>query len=208
MIKAIVFDMDGVLIDAKEWHYDALNRALRLFGCEISKYDHVTTFDGLPTRRKLQLLSKEKRLPEALHEFINEMKQRYTMEIIAVKCKPRFNHQYALTQLRAAGYKMAVASNSVRASVELMMRRAELIQYFEFLISNQDVSAPKPDPEMYNLAIKNMQIKPHECLIIEDNDNGIRAACAAGAHVLQVHDVADVNWTSIEKRIMACNSKI
>lgn len=78
MIKAIIFDMDGVLIDAKDWHYEALNRALRLFGCEISRYDHLATFDGLPTKEKLNLLSKERHLPEKLHSFINEMKQRYT----------------------------------------------------------------------------------------------------------------------------------
>lgn len=79
MIKAIVFDMDGVLIEAKDWHYEALNRALRLFGFEISRYDHLTTFDGLPTKRKLQILSAEHDLPAKLHDFINEMKQQYTM---------------------------------------------------------------------------------------------------------------------------------
>ena len=55
MIKAIIFDMDGVLIDAKEWHYEALNNALQLFGYKISREDHLATFDGLPTREKLRL---------------------------------------------------------------------------------------------------------------------------------------------------------
>ena len=82
MIKAVIFDMDGVLIEAKDWHYEALNRALRLFGFEISRYDHQTTFDGLPTKRKLQILSTVDNLPEQLHDFINDMKQRYTMEIV------------------------------------------------------------------------------------------------------------------------------
>ncbi|STK74080.1 2-deoxyglucose-6-phosphatase [Escherichia coli] len=50
-IKAILFDMDGVLIDAKEWHYEALNKALDLFGMKISRFDHLTTFDGLPTKK-------------------------------------------------------------------------------------------------------------------------------------------------------------
>ena len=57
-VKAILFDMDGVLIDAKEWHYEALNRALKLFGFEISKFEHIHTFDGLSTKDKLKLLSK------------------------------------------------------------------------------------------------------------------------------------------------------
>ena len=89
-IKAIVFDMDGVLIEAKDWHYEALNRALRLFGYEISRYDHLITYDGLPTAKKLEMLSIEKGLPQGLHKFINEMKQRYTIEIVNAKCKPMF----------------------------------------------------------------------------------------------------------------------
>ena len=74
-IKAILFDMDGVLIDAKDWHYEALNKALGLFGMEISRYDHLHSFDGLPTKEKLRMLSEEFYLPESLHSFINQMKQ-------------------------------------------------------------------------------------------------------------------------------------
>ncbi|HCF3308648.1 TPA: HAD hydrolase-like protein, partial [Pseudomonas aeruginosa] len=55
MIKAVIFDMDGVLIEAKDWHYDALNKALNLFGYNISRHDHLTSYDGLPTSRKLEM---------------------------------------------------------------------------------------------------------------------------------------------------------
>ena len=120
-IKAVLFDMDGVLIEAKEWHYEALNRALDLFGMPISRYDHLTTFDGLPTRKKLEMLSRERGLPHQLHEFINEMKQVYTMEIVHSQCKPTFAHEYALSRLKADGYKLAVCSNSVRQTVLTMM---------------------------------------------------------------------------------------
>ncbi|WP_185022353.1 HAD hydrolase-like protein, partial [Pseudomonas fluorescens] len=59
MIKAVIFDMDGVLIEAKDWHYDALNKALNLFGYNISRHDHLTSYDGLPTAHKLEMLSVE-----------------------------------------------------------------------------------------------------------------------------------------------------
>ena len=81
-IKAIIFDMDGVLIDAKDWHYEALNKALKLFGMEISKHDHLVTYDGLPTNIKLKMISDERGLPTSLHNFINEMKQSYTNDCI------------------------------------------------------------------------------------------------------------------------------
>jgi len=205
MIKAIVFDMDGVLIDARDWHYEALNRALRLFGLEISRYDHLTTFDGLPTRRKLELLSLQYHLPTALHGFINEMKQKYTLEIVEARCRPRFNHQFALARLQANGYRMAVASNSVRRSIEIMLEKAELRRYFEFFLSNEDVARSKPDPEIYAQAIARLGVGPSETLIVEDNQHGIRAAVAAGAQVLAVQDASGVTWRRIARRIAECD---
>lgn len=202
-LKAVIFDMDGVLIDARDWHYEALNRALRLFGMEISRYDHLTTFDGLPTKKKLQMLTAARGLPPQLHDFVNDMKQQYTMEIVAAECKPTFGQQYALSRLKAEGYRLAVCSNSVRRSVEVMMERSELMPYLDFLISNQDVTRSKPDPEMYAVAISRMGLNPTEVLVVEDNENGVAAARAAGAHVLEVSGVDDVTYHAIRKRITA-----
>ncbi len=200
-IKAIIFDMDGVLIEAKDWHYEALNRALGLFGYTISRYDHLVTYDGLPTRKKLEMLTMERNLPKSLHSFINEMKQIYTMEIIYQKCKPTFYHEYALSKLKSEGYRLAVASNSVRRSVEMMMEKSKLDQYLEFMLSNQDVKKSKPDPEIYLTAISKFNLQPLECLIIEDNPNGIKAAKDSGAHVYQVETVRDVNYQAIKAAI-------
>lgn len=200
-IKAVVFDMDGVLIEAKDWHYEAMNRALSLFGMEISRYDHLVTYDGLPTKKKLEMLTLERGLPNGLHHFINEMKQQYTMEIVYSKCKPRFYHEYALSKLKHEGYKMAVCSNSIRNTVEVMLRKASLIDYMEFLISNQDVEHPKPHSQMYDTAIKKLGITPRECLILEDNENGIKAAIASGAYVLKVESVEAVNYQNITAEI-------
>lgn len=200
-IKAIIFDMDGVLVEAKEWHYKALNRALELFGYQISRYDHLTTYDGLPTSKKLEMLSLESGLPKELHQFINEMKQIYTMEIVYAECKPCFVHEYALSKLKTKGFKLAVASNSIRNTVEVMMEKSELIHYFDQIISASDVLKPKPDPEIYLTSIAKLGLMPEECLIIEDNENGIKSARASGAHVLVVKDVHDVNLSNIESQI-------
>ena len=200
-IKAVIFDMDGVLIDAKDWHYEALNKALCLFGMEISRYDHLVTYDGLPTRKKLEMLTLERGLPEDLHGFINEMKQEYTMEIIFSKCKPVFYHEYALANLKIDGYKLAVCSNSIRKTIEVMLEKADLIKYTEFILSNQDITKPKPDPEMYITAIKKLGLKPQQCLVVEDNENGIKAAIASGANLFKVDKVEDVNYQNIMNRI-------
>lgn len=172
--------MDGVLIDAKDWHYQALNQALSLFGMEISKYDHLVTYDGLPTKKKLAMLSKERGLPEGLHNFINDIKQDYTFQLGYQLCKPTFIHQYALSNLKIMGYKLASCSNSIKKTMEIFYERAALDSYLEFFISNEDVTLPKPSPEMYLLAMNKFGLKPEECLILEDNENGIRAARESG----------------------------
>jgi len=200
-IKAVIFDMDGVLIEAKDWHYEALNQALLLFGTEISRYDHLVTYDGLPTTTKLEMLTVERGLPAALHEFINDMKQQYTLDIVFTKCKPTFIHQYALSKLKTSGYKLAVASNSVRITVESMMNKSALAEYLDIQLSAQDVTEPKPSPEIYNTAMSMLGFEPEECLIVEDNENGIKAAKASGAHLLEVISVDDVNYKNITNKI-------
>jgi beta-phosphoglucomutase-like phosphatase (HAD superfamily) len=200
-IKAIIFDMDGVLIDAKDWHYESLNRALSLFGAEISRYDHLVTFDGLPTKKKLEMLSFESGLPFGLHGFINDLKQEYTWEMVYCKCKPVFHHRFALSELKNDGYILSVCSNSVRKTIELMMERSGLFSYLDFFLSNQDVTRGKPDPEIYNKAIEKLGFKPSECLIVEDNPNGFRSAMAAGAHLLKVSNPGDVTYQRIIQTI-------
>ncbi len=208
MIKAVIFDMDGVLIEAKDWHYEALNRALQLFGYQISRYDHLTTYDGLPTSKKLAMLSLEYGLPRELHAFINEMKQAYTMEMVFSRCKPQFVHEYALSTLKSMDYKLAVASNSIRQTVEVMMEKARLDSYLDVMLAASDVTKPKPDPEIYITAINKLGFTPSECLIVEDNENGIKAAKASGAHVLMVRDVHEVNIDNILGRIRQIDGEV
>ena len=201
MIKAIVFDMDGVLVDARDWHYQALNRALRVFGYEIDRYDHLVTYDGLPTRRKLEILTRDGGLPHGLHAFINELKQIYTTELVQVHCKPSFKRQYALSRLKAEGYRLAVASNSVRKSVELFMEKSSLRQHTEFLLSNEDVQRAKPDPEIYLKAFAALSLPPEEVLVVEDNEHGLQAARASGAHVMAVESVSAVTYDNIKAHL-------
>ena len=200
-IKAVIFDMDGVLIEEKGWHFDALNKALNLFGHEISHYDHLVTYDGLPTIKKLEMLSIDRGFPRSLHDFINTIKQQYTMDMIYTRCKPTFNHQFALSRLKQDGYRLGVASNSAKQTVETMMNKSALDEYLEFKFSYQDIKNPKPDPEIYLKAIDFLDLNPKECVIVEDNENGIRAAKASGAHVLEVVGVEDVTYNNITAKI-------
>lgn len=198
--------MDGVLIDARNWHYEALNRALELFGMEINRYDHLVTYDGLPTKKKLEMLTIENGLPLALHKFINEIKQECTYQLAYANCKPTFNHQYALSMLKKKGYRLASCSNSIRKTMDIFYEKAALAEYFDFYLSNEDVAEAKPSPEIYLKAFHGLGLRPEQCLILEDNENGVRAARESGAHLLVVGDPKEVTLSNIMDKISEIES--
>ena len=198
MIKAILFDMDGVLIDARDWHYEALNRALELFGMAIDRDSHLATFDGLPTRRKLDILSKTRGFPVHLQGFVNDLKQAYVTEIVYARCRPEFRHRFALACLKRDGFKLGVCSNSIRQTVTLMMSLSRLDAFLDVQLSNEDVAKAKPDPEIYVKAMHSLGVTPQETLIVEDNDHGIQAARASGGHVFVVQSPNQVTYESLK----------
>ncbi len=202
-IKAVVFDLDGVLVEAKEWHYLALNKALKHFGFKIDRVEHLTTYDGLPTKVKLNKLSKEKGLPKKLQDFISKLKQKYTEEFFFTECKPNFYHQALMTKLKEKKYKIAVASNSIRNTVKTALEFSNLLKYVDFYLSNEDVSKPKPHPEIYKKAAKKFKLNPKNILVVEDNFNGIRAAKSAKCNLLEVENVNDVNEINVFNKIYA-----
>lgn len=192
-IKAILFDMDGVLVDARDWHYEALNCSLVPFGAEIDRREHLAEFDGLPTRVKLEMLTARKRVPAYLHQLISEQKQRYTLELLWRNCCPVIEHQFLLQRLKKLGLKLAICSNSVRETVDLVARLANLGPFMDLRLANEDVVDPKPAPDIYFKAMETLNVLPHQSIIIEDNPNGIRAARASGAFVFEVTDPSQVS---------------
>jgi HAD superfamily hydrolase (TIGR01509 family) len=200
-ISCVLFDLDGVLVDATEWHYVALNRALALFGFDITRYEHLSDYNGLPTRKKLQMLSVEKGLPQALHDTLSRLKQVYTRDEILTRCRPVFEKEYMLSRLRKEGYRMAVCSNSIRESLRMMVQQSGLERYFEFLVSNEDVSRPKPNPEIYATTMTRMGVRPTETIIVEDSLHGLEAARRSGAHICQVSGFADVDYFRVRSAI-------
>lgn len=200
-IAAVLFDLDGVLVDATEWHYEALNRALRLFGFEISRYEHLSSYNGLPTRAKLEMLTVEKGLPAAIHDMVARLKQIYTRDEILTKCRPTFEKEYMLHRLRREGYRLACCSNSIRETLELMIRQSGVSECFEFLISNEDVSRPKPDPEIYQTAIGRLGLTPGQVLVVEDAPHGVEAARRSGAHVCEVGGFSEVDYFRVREAI-------
>jgi HAD superfamily hydrolase (TIGR01509 family) len=206
-IKSVLFDMDGVLVSAKEWHYEAFNKALEFFGFQpISREDHLARYDGLPTLKKLVLAASEQNIPASMFKAISDKKQELTLDVARVACVPNPEHVLMLKQLAMEGYAMAVCSNSVRASVDMLLNNTGIMGFFPFTLSNEDVKNPKPHPEMYNTAMLRLGVNPQETLILEDNHNGIAAARASGAYVLEIGDISEVNYDAIHNAILSIKS--
>jgi beta-phosphoglucomutase len=193
MTKAVLFDMDGVLIDATEWHYEALNEALAIFGFIIEREEHLARFNGMTTRKKLEILSSEKNLPRGLHGVISDIKQDRTLRLAAKKCFPTAAHLILLSTLKNRGVKVGVVTNSIRMTTEFMLKYAGISDFLDVLITNEDVTQPKPSPEGYLLGMKSLDAQPNETVVVEDGMHGIAAAKAAGARVVEVANPTEVS---------------
>ena len=207
MIKTIIFDLDGVLIESKEIHYKALNAALPA-NYRITYEEHLSTYDGLPTKKKLDMLTLEKDLPLDLHMEIASEKARQTMNILFDSIKPRMEFTKIFMALKNAGYKIALASNAVKSTVETALDCLELRKYFDVIYSNQDVDKPKPHFEMYFKIMLDLNSKPGETLILEDSHIGRQAVMDAGCHLLPVIDSYDVKLEKIEAKLAELNKQI
>lgn len=203
MVKLVVFDLDGVLVDAKEIHYESLNRALGEIDInfEISREDHMNIYDGLPTMKKLEILTNRKELPRNLHETIWKRKQELTTSVIKESLPFDERLRSVLQQLKNDGHLIYVCSNSIRESLKLMLYKTGLIEFVDYFIANDDVNKPKPNPEMYLRAMIHAGVKPNETLIVEDSYHGRQAAISSGGYLCCVDSPIDVTYNKIDKQI-------
>jgi HAD superfamily hydrolase (TIGR01509 family) len=202
MIKLIIFDLDGVLVEAKEIHYKTLNKALAEVDKKymITEKEHLSTYDGLKTNQKLEMLTKNKGLDSSYYEQIWNRKQDLTIDAIS-ELKPNPHLILVFKRLRDMGYKLACCSNSIRRSVLVMLSKIGLIEYMDLIISNEDVKNSKPHPEMYWKAMSMMSVLPDECLIVEDSPHGLLAASRSRANVLRVDNPSDLTFEKIQTKL-------
>jgi HAD superfamily hydrolase (TIGR01509 family) len=201
MSKLIIFDLDGVLVEAKEIHFDSLNLALENIGSEfiISWEEHLKTYDGLKTYDKLNLLSKFKGLPldKTILDKIFNSKQEYTLNALSnLGRNQKFIELFE--QLKANGYIIACCSNSVEKTVNLSLTNLGIIDYFDLILSNESVKYSKPHPEIYWKAMSYFGVLPSETLIVEDSPTGLTAAFKSGAKVLRVKNTNDFDFEKLD----------
>jgi len=199
MIKLIIFDLDGVLVEAKNIHFECLNKALGE-KYAISWQDHLSLYDGLKTTQKLNLLSENLGLPIESHQDIWEKKQRYTLDALA-NLNPDKNLIDTMLYLSSLDYKIAVCSNSIRKTVLTVLAKLGIIEFMDLILSNEDVKNSKPHPEMYWKAISMLSFLPEETLIVEDSPYGLLAASRSKSHVMRVSKTSEVNIKNLQKKL-------
>jgi HAD superfamily hydrolase (TIGR01509 family) len=200
--KLIIFDLDGVLIDSKDLHFDSLNAALSLIDKKyiISRDEHLSVYDGLSTSKKLELLSQLKNLPNSEHYKVWQYKQSATVDLIKnfKKDKKLIN---IFKKLKELNYQIAVASNSIRETVKHALISIGVIEFVDYTVSNQDVSSSKPFPEMYWKCMTALKCLPKDTIIIEDSFIGRQAATDSGCHLLAIKNTTELTWETIKDKL-------
>ena len=207
MIKLVIFDLDGVLYESKEFHFDALNAALSEIDkrLEISKEDHLKTYDGLSTNRKLDILTKEKGLNPQFHKQIWARKQEITGNLLK-KIEVNKSLIGHLQLLKNKNIKIICCSNSIKTTVDNVLTNLGVYDLFDEIYSNEDVDNPKPHPEMYWKALIKYSITPDQALIIEDSPVGRLGAKMSGCNTVFINTPKDVNEDLVDK-IINMNTK-
>jgi HAD superfamily hydrolase (TIGR01509 family) len=208
MIKLIIFDLDGVLVDARELHYNTLNAAIESVDKRyvITRAEHLSTYDGLSTRKKLDMLTSNKQLDVAHHNHIWLLKQKLTNQAID-KFTVDLRIQSILCTLKQYGYTIAVATNSIRSTALHQLTMKGFSSYVDFLYSNEDVKRPKPSTEMYLRCMIDADASPSETIIVEDSYIGRKAATRSGARLCAVINSLDLTLEKIMNTINNVNAQ-
>lgn len=199
MKKLIIFDLDGVLVEAKNIHFEALNKALGE-KYSIDWNEHLSIYDGLKTNQKLEMLTERKGLPIESYKRIWADKQKYTtLELL--KLEESDNLKDCMSKLSDDGYKLAVCSNSIGKTVLVVLAKLGIISYFDLILSNEDVINSKPHPEIYWTAMSKLGVLPEETLIVEDSPYGLLAASRSRADIMRVKNPDDVTYENIKNQM-------
>ena len=194
MLRAVIFDFDGVIADSEFLHYKALNKVFNLHGVHVPKDVHWEKYLGYTDIENIQAVSEDyhldlsprqvKELARKKTEFFNELVREETAILDGV--------EILIRMLRKHAVRRAVCSGAIRNDIEQMLAGSDLMDAFEVIITAEDVRKGKPDPQGYILALKRLNqdekdpIQAADCVVIEDSHWGLAAASSAGMHPVAV----------------------
>ena len=197
LIKAVIFDLDGVLVDTKKIHFDSLNRALQRNNIDycIPYEEHLKFYDGLPTIKKLDILIKKNIIKKKDIKNIVKYKNIYTDRELR---NINFNKSiYKIFHSLSKKYKLAIATNAIKSTLDICVKRLKINKFLSYKISNEQLNNCKPHPEIYLKCFLSLGMKPSEVLIIEDSHFGRLAALDSGGNLLPIKEVSELTLKKI-----------
>lgn len=203
VLTTLLFDLDGVLVDAKDWHKEALNSALLEYGYRpISVDEHRNEFDGLPTKEKLNKLVQRGRLQAKDINGVSKRKQELTTKFLEERTEFNANKFCLFCGLRMMDFKIAVVSNSIKNTIYTVLDKLYITSLVDEIISNED-GKPKPAPDLYLKALSKFGSSDYNTLVFEDGHYGMQAARAAGLNkIIKIKDSSEITPTNIFRIII------
>jgi HAD superfamily hydrolase (TIGR01509 family) len=211
MLKAIIFDFDGVITDSEILHLRAFNRSLAPYGIEISTKDYYANYLGYSDFDCYKALIDNGVLKIEPQQIAGIVKKKSKIFEELTKTEGRTIegvHEF-LKMLKRNKVPMAICSGSLMAEIELVLDEAKLRQFFSVIVSAEQVKKGKPSPEGFLLTLQKLNKKHHppiaagECIVIEDSRWGLQAARAAGIHTIAVTNSYDAGQLTLAEKVVA-----
>jgi beta-phosphoglucomutase family hydrolase len=211
MLRAVIFDFDGVITDSEILHFRAFNAVLAQYGFQLTKPEYYKEYLGMSDADCFRALIAEGRLPlqEPQIKGLGQQKTRIFEQLARTEGKIIEGVREFLDTLSAAHVPLAICSGALRAEIELILEEASLRNYFDVIVSAEEVKRGKPDPEGFLLALEKLNdlwpepITPGRCVVVEDSHWGLKAAKAAGMHAVAVTNSYDASQLKPADRVVA-----
>ena len=216
MLRAVIFDFDGVITDSEILHLRAFNQVLAQYSIEITTKDYYKDYLGLTDLDCFQLVARKGRLGLEAQRIENLVKQKNQVfeklakiEATIFEGTPEF-----LQMLKQNGIPMAICSGAVLAEIEPILEESRLRSFFEAIVSAEQIEKGKPDPEGFLLALKRLNegsqnpISANECVVIEDSHWGLEAGKAAGMHTVAITNTYDTEQLSMAEKVVTKLSEL
>lgn len=176
-MKAIIFDMDGVIIDSEPLHFELERELLEELGGKITEKEH-NNFVGTTDYHMWDTFKKQFNIELPVEEIINIKRERFNQNIHRIKLVDNFED--FIIKVYDAGYSLGLASSNNKKTVDLIIERFNLNKYLKVAMSGEEVKKGKPDPEIFLTTANKLNVLPSHCIVIEDARNGVIAAKSAG----------------------------
>lgn len=205
-LKAIIFDMDGVLVDSEPLHLIAMQKLLKRYDIAYSEHDN-REFLGKKDIVIFEILIDRFNLDLTPPQFV-DIKEQFMEELIVSQAAARPGVQSLLERARSYEVPMAVASSATLPTINLVVDTLKIRHFFKTLCSGDQVKHGKPAPDVYLLAAEQIGVEPKNCLVIEDTITGLTAGKAAGMFCVSIpceatahqdHSIADLSLSSIDQ---------